>query len=392
MLKMYFNFKDVFRAARLGFSPKKIWTFFCGMLLGLAIYNLFSYLAHAAAGRTLAETWAMFGLLPLPWSDFGWAAWTLWFLGAAILFIIYMLVSAMVARITTEQLSGNEFYEIREAVGFVKKSWKAVLGAPLVILTFIAFIVLGGLVLGLWGRWIPYVGEWTVSVLAIPVYLVCLFLVFLLAALMVALWYSPIVAGAAKSDTFDNLFEIFSTVTSQPWRLLVYTGLLKGVVLLGFFVFAWFSYQAVAVSYKLLGIFMGQRFLELAAVAFNLYTPPMVLNVMLGAMQGWGFDQGLYLMNAPVLNWSGHVSAFLMGMSLNLVRLLVFSYAAAAMAVGQTIIYGIIVMKRDDRNIFERQDETAAEECPPVKEEKEHKIVRIVKKAATGKKPAKTKK
>ncbi|MDP2807647.1 MAG: hypothetical protein Q8O74_05870, partial [bacterium] len=66
MLKMYFNFKDVFRAARLGFSPKKIWAFFCGLLLGLAIYNLFSYLAHAAAGRSLADTWAMFGLLPVP--------------------------------------------------------------------------------------------------------------------------------------------------------------------------------------------------------------------------------------------------------------------------------------------------------------------------------------
>jgi len=390
MLKMYFNFKDVFRAARLGFSPKKIWAFFCGLLIGLAIYNLFSYLAHAAAGRSLTDTWAMFGLLPLPWSDFGLAAWILWFLGAAGLGISYMLVSALVARITTEQLSGNEFYEIKEAVVFVKQSWKAVLGAPLVIISFIFFLVLGGLVLGLWGR-IPYLGELTVSALAIPIYLVCLFLVFLLAALMVALFYSPIVAGAAKSDTFDNLFEIFSTMTSQPWRLLVYTGLLKGVVLLGVGIFAWFSYQAVMVSYKLLGIFMGQRFLELAAAAFNLYTPPMVLNVMLGAMQGWGLDQGLYLMNTPALNWSGHVSAFLMGMSLNLVRLLVISYAAAAIVVGQTIIYGIIVMKRDDRNIFKRQEENAAEEGEIPEPKEEHKRVKRVKKVFKAKATPKAK-
>ena len=392
MLKMYFNFKDVFRAARLGFSPKKIWTFFCGLLLGLAIYNLFSYLAHAVAGRSLADTWAMFGLLPLPWSDFGPGAWILWFLGAAGLGISYMLTSSVVARITAEQLSGNEFYEVKEAVAFVKQGWKAVLGAPLVIVTFIAFLVLGGLVLGLWGR-IPYLGELTVSALAIPVYLVCLFIVFLLAALMVALFYSPIVAGAAKSDTFDNLFEIFSTMTSQPWRLVVYGGLLKLVVLLAFGVFALFSHHAVMISYKLLGAFMGQRFLDLGAAAFNLYTPPMVLNVMLGSLQGWGFDQGLFLMNTPALNWSGHVSAFLMGMSLNLVRLLVISYAAAATVVGQTIIYGIIVMKRDERNIFERQEEKGTEECPPVaEEEKEHKVVKLVKKAAAAEKPAKTRK
>jgi hypothetical protein len=391
MLKMYFNFKDVFRAARLGFSPKKIWTFFCGLLLGLTIYNLFSYLAHAAAGRSLADTWAMFGLLPLPWSDFGPGAWALWLLGAAGLGIAYMLASTVVARITTEQLSGNEFYEIKEAVASVKQGWKAVLGAPLVIASFIAFLVLGGLVLGLWGR-IPYLGELTVSILAIPIYLACLFMVFLLAAMMVALFYSPIVAGAAKSDTFDNRFEIFSAMTSQPWRLVVYNGLLKVVVLLGFGVFALFSHHSVMISYKLLGIFMGQRFMDLAAAAFNLYTPPMVLNVMLGALQGWGFDQGLYLLNTPALNWSAHISAFLMGMSLNLVRLLVFSYAAAATVVGQTIIYGIIVMKRADRTIFERQEEKGTEECPPVTEEKGPKVVKIVKKNTAGKKLIKVKK
>ena len=391
MLKMYFNFKDVFRAARLGFSPKKIWAFFCGLLLGLTIYNLFSYLAHAAAGRSLADTWAMFGLLPLPWSDFGGWAWILWFLGAAGLGVIYMLTSTVVARITTEQLSGNEFYEIREAVAFLKQGWKAVLGAPLVIASFIIFLVLGGLVLGLWGR-IPYLGELTVSALAIPVYLVCLFIVFLLAALLAALFYSPIVAGAAKSDTFDNLFEIFSTMTSQPWRLVVYSGLLKLVVLMGFGVFAAFSYWAVMLGYKLLGIFMGDYFTGLAAAGFNMYTPPMIMNIMLGALQGWGLDQGFYLMSTPDLNWAGHVSAFLMGMSLNLVRLLVVSYAAAATVVGQTIIYGIIVMKRDERNIFERQEEKGIEECPPVPEGEDPKVVKPAKKAASAKRPAKSRK
>jgi len=393
MLKMYFNFKDVFRAARLGFSPKKIWVFFCGLLLGLTVYNLFSYLAHAAAGRALADTWAIFGLLPLPWPDFGWAAWILWFLGAAGLGVSYMLASSVVARITAEQLTGNEFYEIKEAVAFVKQSWKTVLGAPLVIVTFIAFIVfVPGLVLGLWGR-IPYLGELTVSILAVPVYLVCLFLTFLLAALMVALFYSPIVAGATKSDTFDNLFEIFSAMTSQPWRLVVYSGLLKMVVLLGFGTFAAFSYWAVMLAYKLLGLFMGEYFTGLAASAFNMYTPPMVLNLLLSVLQGWGLDQGFYLMNTPDLNWTGQVSAFFMGMSLNLVRLLVVSYAAAATVVGQTIIYGIIVMKRDDRNIFERHEEKAPEESTPaVEEEKERKVVKLVKKAAAAKKPAKTSK
>lgn len=389
MLKMYFNFKDVFRAARLGFSPKKIWAFFCGLLLGLAIYNLFSYTAHAAAGRSLADAWAMFGLLPLPGPDFCWAAWILWFLGAAGLGITYLLTSAVVTRITAEQLSGNEFYEIKEAVGFVKQSWKAVLGAPLVIVSFISFLVLGGLGLGLWGR-IPYLGELTVSALAIPIYLVCLFMVFLLVALLVALWYSPIVAGAAKSDAFDNLFEIFSAMTSQPWRLLVYSGLLKMVCFAGFVTFGLFTIGAMMIAFRTLGFAMGEKFVNIAIAGFNSYTPGWVVNILIKLSGGCGPCQ--FLLMVPDLDRAGQVSAFFIGMSINAVRLLLLSYLMSSWVVGQTIIYGIIVMKRDDRNIFERQEEKEAEACPPVEEEKKHKIVKIVKKAGAGKKLAKARK
>jgi hypothetical protein len=395
MLKMFFNFKDVFRAARLGFSPKKIWAFFCGLLLGLAIYNLFSYLAHAAAGRPLAETWTMFGLLPLPWSDFGGWAWILWFLGAAGLGITYMLTSAMVARITAEQLSGNEFYEIQEAVGFIKKNWKAVLGGPLMIALFIGFLLLAGMILGWWGR-IPYLGELTVSLLAIPVYLVCLFIAFLLAALMAALFYSPVVAGAAKSDTFDNLFEIFSALTSQPWRLVIYTGLLKMVCLAGFITFGMFTVGAMMVAFHTLGFAMGEKFVNIAVAGFNSYTPGWVMNVLIKLSGGCGPCQ--FLLTVTELGWAGQVSAFFIGMSINAVLLLVLAYLMSTWVVGQTIIYGIIVMKRDQRNIFERNDETESreteelEECPPISGEPVHKAAKTVKKATAVKKPAKAKK
>jgi len=395
MLKMYFNFKDVFRAARLGFSPKKIWTFFCGLLLGLAVYNLFSYLAHAVAGRSLAETWSMFGLLPIFWPDFGGWAWLLWLIGAFSLVIIYLLAAAAVARITAEQLSGNEFYEIKEAAGFVKMNWKAVLGAPLVIVSFIAFLVLGGVVLGLWGR-IPYLGELTVSLLAVPVYLVCLFIAFLVVALVIALVYSPVVAGAAQSDTFDNLFEIFSGMTSQPWRLVVYSGLLKMVCLAGFITFGIFTVGAMMVAFHTLGLAMGEKFVNIAIAGFNSYTPGWVVNVLIKLSGGYGPFQ--FMLAVPELDRVGQVSAFFIGMSINAVRLLMLSYLMSCWVVGQTIIYGIIVMKRDQRNIFENQGEAeageteAAEECPPVPEAVGRKVLKTVKKVTAVKKQAKGRK
>jgi hypothetical protein len=399
MLKMYFDFKDVFRAARLGFSPKKMWVMFCGLLLGIIFYDIFSYLAHVAAGRGVGDIWAMFGLLPLPWSDFTAWPWLLWGAGFVLLVVVYMLTASVVARITAEQLAGNEFFEIKEGLHYLKQSWKSVLGGPVVIIVFCVMIIIGGLVLGLWGR-IPYLGELTVTLLSVPVYLVCLFLVFLVAALLVAVWYAPAIAGATKGDSFDNLFETFSAMTSQPWRLVVYTGLLKLVALGGAAVFGWFTLQALMLAYKVLGAAMGEKFLGLAAASFNTYTPPMALNLMLTIFQGRGLDPNIYLMATPELNWAGHISVFLMGMSLNLIRLLVVSYAAASFVVGQTIIYGIIVMKRDERNIFEKKEEMPGHngsadgegECETKEGEEEQKAVKAVKKAVKSKAGHKAKK
>ncbi len=359
MLKLYFDYRDVFRAARLGLSPKKIWAMFVGLLCGFAAYGALGYLAHLTAGRSLADTWAIFGLVPLPWNDFGPWAWLLWGLGALAGLVCYLLAAAVVAKITAEQLSGNEFYETGEGVAFLRQNWKAVLGGPAVIVLFAAGILFCGAVLGWWGR-IPVVGEWTVSLLAVPVFFVCLFLAFLFAALAVGVFYAPAIVGASKSDTFDCLFETFSAMTSQPWRLVAYTALLKAVSFAGFAVFALFSLWALGIAHAVLGWAMGPTFAAIAAAAVVNYTPGWVMNAMIQLAGACG-PCGMTL-TAPELGWTGQVSAFIAGMSLNAVRLMLASYLAASFVAGQTIIYGIIVKKRDDRDIFVREEE---KEAPP---------------------------
>lgn len=373
MLKLYFNYKDVFRAARLGFSPKKMWVMFCGLLAGFILYGLFGYLAQAASGRSFVDTWAMFGLWPLPWSDFGFWSWLLWGVGVLIFAVILMMAATMASKITAEQLAGNEFFEIKEALKHLKETWKSVLGAPLVIVAFLVFLLICGVILGLWGR-IPFIGHLTVSFLTIPIYFVCLFLVFLLVALAVALWLVPIVVGTTKSDTFDSLFETFSAITSQPWRLAVYTGLLKLVTLAGAVVFAWFTLTGLGIAFKVLSLAMGQKFLDIAVSALAIYTPPVLLNLLIGLINsGYGLSGLLPLAPCSDLGWAGHISAFILGMSLNLIWLWLLSYVTSSWVVGQTVIYGIIVMKRDERNIFERKEEKAPEitEPSPAEPEKE---------------------
>ena len=120
MLKLYFNYKDVFRAARLGLSPKKLWVMGCGLVLGFIGYGIFGYLAHLASGRALADVWAIFGLVPLPWGDFSAFSWLLWSAGALLFLVCYLLAATVVAKITTEQLQGNEFFEASEGTAFLR--------------------------------------------------------------------------------------------------------------------------------------------------------------------------------------------------------------------------------------------------------------------------------
>jgi hypothetical protein len=362
MLKLYFDYRDVFRAARLGLSPKKIWVLFVGLLFGYVAYGIFGHLAHLAAGRSLADSWAIFGLVPMPWNDFNGWSWLLWAVGAGAFLLCYLLAAAVAAKITAEQLRGNEFFEIGEGVAFLKENWKSVLGGPAVIVLFAVFLWLCGLLLGLWGR-IPVVGELTVSLLAIPVYFVCLFLAFLYAALLVGVLYAPVIVGATKSDTFDSLFEIFSAMTSQPWRLVVYTGLLKLVSFAGFLVFGCFTAGALLIAFQTLGVAMGGKFTSIAVAGFNSYTPGWVMNIMIKLTGSCSPCQ--FLMAVPDLGWAGQVSAFIVGMSINAIRLMLLAYLMSSFVAGQTIIYGIIVKKRDERDIFAQPEEKETPQAEP---------------------------
>ena len=153
---MYFDYRDVFRAARLGLSPKKMWILLWGLLSGFVFYGFFGYLSHLIAGRSLSDIWVMFGLVPsLPWPGAAIFSWILWVIGALGALIIYMISATAVARTASEQLKGNEFYEIAEAKKFLKTSWKSVIGGPLIIFCFALILIIFGIFLGLWGR-IPY--------------------------------------------------------------------------------------------------------------------------------------------------------------------------------------------------------------------------------------------
>ncbi|MEW6684919.1 MAG: hypothetical protein AB1393_01775 [Candidatus Edwardsbacteria bacterium] len=387
MIKLHFNFKDVFRAARLAFSPKKLWIQFCGLFLGSIFYAIFAYLTLMAEGQGIVEIWGSYHWLPLlPLEQvlgFAWYSWILFIIGCLLFLITTLFANTLVCKIAFEQLKGNEFFEIKESMKFLKENWKAVIGAPFTIFLFTFFILICGFILGLWGK-IPYVGEISVVLLTIPIFFVCVFIVFLLIVLGFSLKLSPAIVATTKSDTFDTVFESFSTVTSQPWRLVLYEFLLGAIAWLGLVILSTASRWALWIAKAELGwnVLMGDKLLGIIDKAL-VYLPPLKefclrLCPQLSPSEPCAFLEGIGLgltpsgLGIPLSGW-GEFCAFLLGIFLWLIVLTVLSYFFAIGSVGQTLIYTILVKMKDEKNLLEKKEEEEKpfEEIKPAEEKKE---------------------
>ncbi len=382
MVKMHFDFKDVFRAPRLAFAAKKIWIHFLGLLLGLGVYSILCYIAAAVAGRSLGELWSALGPVPAPvMATLPLVSQVLVVIGVILGIVVYLLAATMVARVTFEQLRGNDFYSLKEAKGYLAKYWKGVIAAPITILVMAVGLVVCGLVIGAFGL-IPVVGELGVTVLGIPILAVALFVVFLAVVFFFSLLLAPAVVGTTKSDTFETIFELFSTVVSQPWRLVIYEGLLHVLSYVSAFVLGWFTLRAAALSRFTLGVLMKDKLQHIWDNA-TVYAPqvPRLMGVVAryvgqflppgSFVAQWSYQlgRGPYQLRAPQheLGWSGDVSAFLLGVAFIAAVLFVVSYGLSTLTVGQSIIYVILRQKKDDQNLLEEKE---IEEFPEFEEEK----------------------
>jgi hypothetical protein len=372
MVKMHFNFKDVFRAPRLAFAAKKIWIHFLGLVLGLGIYSVLRYIAAAVAGRSVGELWASFGPVPPPlMATLPLGSRVLVVAGIVLGAVVYLLAATIVARVTFEQLRGNDFYSLKEAKGYLGKYWKGV----------IAGLIVCGVIIGAFGL-IPVVGELGVTILGIPILAVALFVVFLAVVFFFSLLLAPAVVGTTKSDTFETIFELFSTVVSQPWRLVLYELLLGVLTDVAALVVGWFTLRAAAVSKVTLSILMKDK---LAPIWDNALTYAPRVPRLIGALTGY-VGQFLppgsllaqwcsHVARVPVqmrlvhheLSWSGDVSAFLLGVAFIAAVLFVFAYGLSTLTVGQSIVYVILRQKKDDQNLLEEKE---IEEFPELEEER----------------------
>ena len=383
MTKFYFDVRDVFRAPRLALSAKKILLQFMGLLVGYLGYLVFTYLAFLSSGSSFSETWEYRGLFPF--GDFlftEWYSWLIFIFGCLIALICWLLASTMVAKVTYEQLKGDDFYSSKEAFRFLKKHFAPAFLSPLSMLAFIAFLIICGIIVGLLGK-IPYLGELGIGIFyLIPLFAAALCLAYVIFIFFVSLLLAPAVVATLKEDTFETIFQIFSTVWNQAWRYFVYTGLVGLMSKLGIFIFGYFSFRAVQFIHLSCGVFMKDKLTDITEQALSYITiPERFLDYFSNIFAGLNFRFHLPEIGPGIyLNWSGEISAFLIAISLIFIIFMVLSYGLAIISTGQTVTYIILRNKKDDDDLLKRKTETEEEEerreiseIPPEAEEEKEK-------------------
>jgi len=363
MMKLYFDFRDVFRAARYGLSGKKILLQFWGFLLGYAGYVILAYIALLASGIGLGATWATYRLFPavVP-GVLTWLGWIIYTAGIVFWVILWLIYSTATAKITYQQLKGDDFYTARESIGFIKKNWKAIIFSPIMVIIIMAFLVGCGIIAGLIGK-IPFLGELLVTVFTIPIWGAALFLVFLMVVLFTGIVAGPAIVATAREDSFETMIQFFSTIWSQTWRFVVYNILLGGLVVAGVYVFGLFTYWALKTGYVIMGWTMGPKLQNIAMAAIN-WLPTRMSLWSLWAKGWWTGKLALisvYRMPHMELHGAESAAAVILGIFLLIIFGMVLSYGLATWSAGQTIIYLIIRKRKDDENLLEREDEEEEE-------------------------------
>ncbi len=380
MIKLGFNFMDVFSAARLGFNGKKIQIGTIGVFVSFVVYSLVSFLAFLASKWNWLDIWRTYKYFPIPYPfhtvNFNIWGWIIWAIGLLISFLFITITLTAISKTTYEQLKGDEFYEVREAFKFGLKYWKGSFLAPITLAIFIAIIILMGIVWGVAVGRIPHFGSVATAILSPFLFSAALFVVYLVVIFLVSLIISPAVVATTKSDTFDTLFENFSIINGQTWRFLLWETILKITTFIGTFIFAFFLKKSLTVMHISIAVLQGPRaWLEAVWNNARWYLPQL---------PAFGLTQidDFFARFLPAILMPHHfisgdvantIGGFALGIFFYVLGFLVLGFALSMWSAGQTVIYTVLVKMKDEKNLLEQKEELFEEELDEEKPEVEVK-------------------
>lgn len=375
---MRFDSRDIFKSTRVAFSFQKLWIQFIGLFVGYLCYVVATYIALILSGQNFDVIWARFGLLPSMGGYYmPWYGWCIYILGGLVFVMSWLISATAVSRAAYMQLKGNSFYTWREAYRFAfRKKAGSVISTPIVILIIAGLIGLGGFVIGLLGR-IPIAGELGISVFAVIWFFASLLLVFIILAAAVSFILAPAIIATTDDDAFEGIFQSFSTLFSQPWRLILYEVLLIVLAVFGFGVFAFFAKRAWTMMTTIMVWGMGDKFADLSYASSYLlqnwiYPAVAWSRALLGEYSSlFFFTRDFSSINLPVVM---NISSWIFALFMLIMTGFVLAYPLAVFNVGNTQIFLILKKKKDDENLLERKDREEEEEEIEIPEEAKDEV------------------
>lgn len=359
-MKMHFDWRDMFKAPRLAISTgKRLVLQTLGLVVGYLGYLILTYLAFLFSGQSIGDTWNYFGFYPIFDLEFGnWFSIVIWIVGILFFIACWMLFSTAVAKVTYEELKGDQFYSTKESLRFMRGRLPAVLFSPLTLFFLMVFMVLCGVVMGLIGR-IPAAGEIIFALFyGIPIFVVAIFTVFVAFVFTISFILTPAVVGGLKSDTFTTVLQYFQTVWNQPGRFFGYSAITLVLAKIGLFVFGYFVMRTFQFINWACGLTMGVKLDSIFQAALG-YLPPPEISDFVSALYPGSSIAYDFPMNfaATGLGVTQSIAAFLVGITLIIVFFLILGYGLATFTCGQTISFIITYKYREDENLLERKAE-----------------------------------
>ncbi|MDZ7370069.1 MAG: DUF2070 family protein [candidate division KSB1 bacterium] len=379
MLKLRFDWRDIFRAPRLALSLQRIWIELVGLTIGYAVYLVATFAAIMAAGLPLKSAWLQNGLLPCLFTlgeKAPWYSWVIFAFGCLFLLFSLMLAAAAAARAIYMTSKGNAFYTWKEAYAFTFRKAGSILMTPISLAVIIGLMVLGAWVIGLLGK-IPYVGELGVSLFTLIWLFSALLLFFFFIVTIVAAILSPVIITTTDEDAFEAVFQSFSITWSRPWRFLFYEALTIALSLAAAAGLAFFIKEAVVIMNRLFSWFMGADYINLAnngqamLQSWFLAAQPLLEKVYGRVTEYIYFSREFVLIPANTLPKTVVISSYLYAFSLLFAAGAVVSYALATFTAGNTLLFLLIKKDKDEENLLERKDKEEESEETEEEEKKE---------------------
>lgn len=358
MEQFHFNYKDITRIHRYGFSGRRIGIHLTGILLAYLIYQSLVYLTlFVVDGSKLQETWTSHGLLPVIPSDDNnlslIATVAMWF-GITVFAFIFFLTSTLASKITIEQLRGDSLYTIGNALSVLKARWKSVFGSFLGLLVFFLCLLLIPISIALLTT-IPFLKETILTITSIFIPISFLFgalILFILTVCFSGLFLIPAAAATTNVDAFEIIYQLFSIVWNQPWRLLGYGVLLFVLKIVHVPIWALFCIGGFFIV-LLPTYYLHPSFMQDALIYANKWLGGTLQKIYGVFYRG---DNNVFEINTtqlPDLNLTTTICAIFITLTLLCIVGGIVAYLFSLVSVGTTLIYVILRKHVDADNLLE---------------------------------------